>query len=189
MTDLFPYLKGLPGGKKQEWINSNLDFIAMLNDIVGFEETRKLLYMKPGTLVSALKRAEGQHRPAVTRADKAYNVAQQANNNSYEALRELAVQAEAIAGNSAEVQELKENLTSYFTLMERANGLMAKLCQTTRVYFTEHIDSPHKRKVGPTRLSSRGRLSIYRGPRRTAVLPGPSPHTRNKPLRRQRRVQ
>lgn len=165
MTDLFPQLKGLKGGDKQAWVNKNLDFIAMLNDMVGFEEARTMLRMKPDTLISALGRAEGRHRPAITHADKAYNMAQRADMKADEALHELEVQANVISGQISETQELKQNLTSYFALMAQANNLMAKLCQATSVNFTEHIGSLNKRKVGLTRRNSRGRLllSVDRG--------------------------
>lgn len=160
MTELFPGLHKLAGGKKQAWINQNLDFIAMLNDNLGFEETAKALHMKADTLSKALVKAERGHRPSVTRADKAYYLAQSACGKADTALGELAVQAEAIACSTEEVQELKTNLTSYFTLISKASELMARLCQSTHSNLTEHIRYKSPRKVGLTKRIGSSRLLL-----------------------------
>lgn len=160
MTELFPQLAGLKGGVKQHWVNTNLDFITLLNDNLGFDETCRVLHMKADTLASALKRAEDEHRPAITRADKAYSLAQRAEVKADESMHELAVQAEALIGSVNEVGELKQNLTSYFKLLAEVNSVMARLCQATINNLTYHIDSPPKYKVGLTKRLSRGRLSV-----------------------------
>lgn len=163
MAELFPELNGLKGGEKQAWINRNLDLISLLNGQLGFEPTRQVLKMKADTLASALQRAEQHHRPAVTRADRAYNLAQINEAKVNEVLKELSVQAEAISATADELGELKNNLTSYFTLMSQANEVMARLCQSTHTYFTEHTDSLNKRKVGLTTHGSHDRLALFSG--------------------------
>lgn len=172
MSELFPELAGLAGGKKQHWIESNLDLISMVQDAIGFDRACEIFHMKADTLSNALKRAEEHHRPMVTRADKAYNLAQVADGKASEALKELAIQAEVVAGTIEDVDQLKQNLTSYFKLNAELNRVMAGLCQSRRVYFTEHIGSAHKRKVGPTPLWNRGRLLVC-SDRRSHQLPRP----------------
>lgn len=162
MNELFPHLKGLAGGKKQAWINSNLDHIAMLNEMLGFEETCKALYMKADTLVTALKKAERYHRPEITEANKAFNLAERANNKADNIWKELSIQAEIIKKQLEDNENLRDILTLYFETMANNNLLMAKLCKATQTYFTEHIDRANKRKVGPTRHASRSRLLISR---------------------------
>lgn len=185
MTELFPQLVGLKGGVKQHWVNTNLDFIAMLNDHLGFETTCRVLYMKADTLASALKRAEEEHRPAITRADKAYNLAASAEGKADEALRELAVRASALEASFNEVQQVKRNLGGYFTLISKASQLMAELCQATRNNFTYHIVSPPKYKVGLTRRASRSRLLIS-GPG-SCSLPGAKMSARHSHFHQRRR--
>ncbi|MFC1984847.1 hypothetical protein ACFLUW_00415 [Chloroflexota bacterium] len=131
MTDNHSTLAGLSGGKKQRWINAHLDMIALVHDALGSEETCRTFYLKPETLESALQRQEKRHRPAITRADKAMLKAQDADNKGNMALKELNLHFDMITQLKSEADEQKENLTSYFKLMEQANGLMARLCQST----------------------------------------------------------
>jgi len=89
MSEVLPELAKLSGGRKQHWINANLDFIAALNDHLGFKDTARVLNMKSDTLSRALIKAEQRHRPVITQADKAMSKAQQADIKANKALAEL----------------------------------------------------------------------------------------------------
>lgn len=162
MKELFPHLKGLRGGDKQAWINANLDFIAMLNDQLGFDKTREVLFMKADTLASALKRAEARHRPVITEAQKAHMLATTADRKADAVMREQAIQAEAIAGLSQELSETKDILLQYHEMQAKIHTMTARaLSGTTQArYFTEQILNPNKREVGPTTRNRRVRLTI-----------------------------
>jgi len=71
MTDLFPELTGLKGGKKQAWVINHLELIWSITDEVGFERAKEILRMKDATLVSALQRAEKSSPAAVTNGKRA----------------------------------------------------------------------------------------------------------------------
>jgi len=63
MSEIFPELRHLKGGKKQSWINEHLTVIAALHNELGFEVTRELLNMKSDTLVRALSLSERRRSP------------------------------------------------------------------------------------------------------------------------------
>ncbi len=150
---VFPGLKGLAGGKKQHWINANLDLISLLNDNIGFEYTRKALNMKADTLEKALQKAERQHRPAVTKAERAMNRTLVVESKLNEIIPELERQAVELSEHVADDIDLRKNLSDFFRLQASANSMMAEIVQRqgyTSPDLTYHIISPNGHKVGPT---------------------------------------
>jgi hypothetical protein len=172
MSAVLPGLAKLTGGRKQAWINSNLDFIAALNDHLGFKETARVLNMKTETLSRALVKAEQGHRPAITQADKAMSRAQQADIKANKALQELHRQGEALNIHFGTDQQLREQLSQFFELQSRANSLMAQLVRSVPD-LTYGLGSAPKTKVGLSKRKRSVRLSVFRGPRSLAQLPGP----------------
>lgn len=166
MAELFPYLKGLKGGKKQLWLNSNLDTIAMLAEHMSIDDLCKVLYCKPETVVKALKKAETRHRPTITRLDKAELRIAGVDNKINTAMQELEVQAEALMDNIGKTDQLQKNLRKYFEIQSQLSDFMSKLLvQSGRgldVNFTQHIASTNKRKVALTRYSGRVRLPFIK---------------------------
>lgn len=161
MTDLFPELAKLSGGRKQNWITTNRDLILALYDKFGFEDTARMLHMKQETLTKALQRTEASYRPAITQAEKAMLLAQRADIKADQALGELETQAEVIEGSINEVSELKANLARYFGLMARAHTIMEELMSSVAHVrdLTYHINSQPTKKVGPS--VSRGRARLF----------------------------
>jgi len=168
---IFPGLDKLSGGEKQHWINRNLDLILLLHENLGFQETRKALNMKSETLEKALVKAERHHRPVVTRADRAMNKAMIVESKVYNLEAEVSRQGVDLSDHTARDQQLREYLAQFFELQSRANGMMAELVKSVS-NFTYHLDSPNKRKVGLTRLSNQGRLSLFSGQGRGLPRPG-----------------
>lgn len=136
--ELFPQLAGLKGGKKQAWINANLDTISALSEIVPFDSLCEALHCKADTLARALRHAETKHRPAVTAADKAMLEAQRASNKASMAISELAVQSSALAGLSADLDDMAANLSQYFGMMAQASTMMQKLMSRPNRYHSFH---------------------------------------------------
>lgn len=69
--EVIPGLKGVKGGDKEKIINQNLDVIAILNDRHGFDVACKVFSSYPKTIIRALDRYNGNHRPAITKRDLA----------------------------------------------------------------------------------------------------------------------
>lgn len=185
--------RGLHGGKKQSWINANLDTIAGVHSALGFEQTCQLFNMKADTLISALQKQGKRHKPAVTKADKAFNLAYLNETRIHDLTKEVYTAFEFLSNFSEDFQTHLKQLENYFTVQAKTNELMANLCKdmsTSRVtYFTEHIFSKARREVGLTRKLERvglttkskagtdvkyhpGQLSHFRGPVRNQ-LTGP----------------
>jgi hypothetical protein len=152
MKELFPHLKGMNGGKKQHWINSNLDIISMLNDIMPFDDLCKALYCKADTLSKALQKAEGHHRPTITKTEKNQLHIQKVENKVDVLFQEQAVEAEVLAEQVDRVGNLEDNLANYFSAQAHLNTIIARLVSRSKSPsdITYHISSAHKRKVGPT---------------------------------------
>lgn len=171
MTEVLPGLETLKGGQKQHWIDTNLDFIDMLNYHVGFDTACLMLNCKPDTLIKALRKAESQHRPAITQAEKALNRAALAENKAYEAIKELRTQAEILidAINRQDLVDkiLVEGLESQSRLLSLMASAIVNTGSQSATNFTEHINSARKRKVGLTPRRERVRLSISRKARLT----------------------
>jgi len=127
MSDIFPELAKLKGGKKNFWINQNLDLIAALNDHLGFDQTAMVLNMKASTLSRALVRAEGSHRPVVTKAEKAMNRAVLNEGKINEVIKRLNCHAGALNEHFAEDYQLREYLAQYFKLQAAAHTMMEQL--------------------------------------------------------------
>jgi len=183
VKELFPELKGLKGGKKQHWINANLDKISMLAEIMSFEDLRKALYCKEETLTKALQKAEQHHRPTKTKLDKNALEIEKVGNSVGVIFKELQIQAEVLSETVEKVGFVNETLSEYHGIQARLHNLMEKQFSGTKsnsyvAYtpeldpsnFTEHIASTHKRKVGPTSLESQDRLRISSGRSRVQPL-------------------
>lgn len=177
MTDMFPELKGLCGGKKQAWINRNMDVIVALADKLEFEKVAAFFKMKPGTLSRALMKAEGQHRPVITKADKAISKAAMAEVRSYEAVKKLNEYASALN----EIVEHDDRRWNYLTNLFIAQSRMLEMAAqfmlndetgSNRRNFTEHISCAPRHKVGLSTRGRRGQLFSCHGPGREK-LPGP----------------
>ena len=185
MTELFPGLEKLRGGKKQHWIRSNLDLISALNDNLGFQETARVLNMKSDTLAAALEKSERGHRPGVTLAQKAMNKTLLNSGEIYEIKGELERHAVELDNHFRENRETFEHLQQYFELQAAANTIMSKLLSgvSHASNLTYHIGSPNKRKVGPSKAIRSGRLLLFLDPGRQ--VPG-SVVKKNKPYHRRR---
>ena len=185
MTELFPGLEKLRGGKKQHWIRSNLDLISALNDNLGFQETARVLNMKSDTLAAALEKSERGHRPSIKESTKAMNKALINSEEIYAIKGELERQGEEIENHIGEDQQLREHLQQYFELQAAANTIMSKLLSgvSHASNLTYHIGSPNKRKVGPSKAIRSGRLLLFLDPGRQ--VPG-SVVKKNKPYHRRR---
>jgi len=129
VADLFG-LGSLAGGKKQQWVNANLDLITALNDHLGFQETQKALSMKPETLSRALQKAEKHHRPSITRADKAMNKSIVNETKLNEVVSEITRQGEALEQHTEADQQLLNHLVQFYELQSRANAMMADLVKS-----------------------------------------------------------
>jgi len=172
MTQILPGLKDLKGGQKQHWIDSNLDFIDMLHYHVGFDTACLMLNCKPDTLIKALRKAESQHRPAITQAEKALNRAAIAENKAYEAIKELRTQAEILidAVNRQDLVDkiLVEGLESQSRLLSLMASAIVNTGSQSATNFTEHIRYPNKREVVPSAIPGRVRLPFSRKARLTS---------------------
>lgn len=142
MSDIFPELAKLKGGRKQAWINENLDLIVAVHDkLEDFDKTAEIFHMKLGTLSRALARAEGHHRPVVTLAQKAMNRGMLNEGKINEVIKEINRHAEALDTHFAEDYQLREYLAQYFKLQAAAHTMMEQLMSNvshTRG-FTYHI--------------------------------------------------
>lgn len=175
MSELIPGLKHLAGGKKQNWINNNMELIASLNEAIGFNETAKHLHMTPATLARALERQEKYSRPVITKAEKALA---NANLNKYKIDNLTGMierQIKSFETHCEDDLQLREQLGQYFGMMAAANALMQELVTGVKKSLTlRNIYSrADKRKVGLTRLNPRGRLLLCHGPG-LRQLPGPA---------------
>lgn len=195
MTEVFPGLSGLKGGKKQVWVNANLELITLLNDQLGFDQTCRMLYMKAGTLSSALKKAEGRHRPTVTLAQKAMSRVLMTDGRLEGLGRVVHEQGEILETHLADDYRLRANLSNYFGLLAQANALMQELIMSTTTKgndpnFTYHIGRASKHKVGPSTNSRSVRLLHYTPGRTNYPARLKESHRHSKPScgRRQRRV-
>ena len=166
MSEIFPELRHLKGGKKQSWINEHLTVIAALHNELGFEVTRELLNMKSDTLVRALSLSE--RRPAITQAEKAMNRALRAEGKANDALGELEVQSEVLQDQITEISDLKDNLARYFDVQGQLNTMMSKLISSVKRSrnLTYHINSKSNRKVGPSNRIGKGRPFLSNSPKR-----------------------
>ncbi|MFC1954321.1 hypothetical protein ACFLVZ_00655 [Chloroflexota bacterium] len=126
MKELFPELKGLNGGKKQHWINANLDNISMLADIMPFEDLCQILHSKSDTVVKALQKAEKKHRPAIRGAEKNSLKIQKVETDLDVFKRELQMQTEVLAGQVEKVGNLQEDLAEFFSIQASLNSFMKK---------------------------------------------------------------
>ena len=192
MSEIFPELAKLKGGKKNFWISQNLDLVAALNDTMGFDATARVLNMKADTLSRALVRAEGHHRPQVTKAEKALSRVALNEGKIYDLAKIVNGHSEALTQCFAEMRQVRDNLSRYFQLQSAASALMAEVMSNVKTTpdvpsFTQHIFLSPKRKVGPSLRIGTGRLFVYHGPRRNQ-LPGPSrsSHHRNYNHQRER---
>ena len=152
MTEIFPELAKLKGGKKNFWISRNLDLVAALNDTIGFDTTAKVLHMKADTLSRALVRAEGHHRPQITLAEKALNRGVLHEGKINDIVDKLNRHAAEFDEHVEDDNQLREHLEKFYQLQAAANTIMAELMSSTRHTrnLTYHIISKPLRKVGPS---------------------------------------
>ena len=127
MNELFPELKNLKGGKKQAWINEHLDVIASLSDSIPFERLTEILNMKPETLSAALTKAEGNHKPIITKSDKAISRVALVDRKANEIAKKVYNQAEEFIQHAEQDERLRNNLTRYFIAQSAINDLMAQV--------------------------------------------------------------
>ncbi len=137
-----PGLRGLKAGPKQHWIVNNLKLIETLYDNFGFEATRVACCMKAETLEKALKKAERADRPAIKKADQAFNSAFLANEKLYKLIPEVETIGEALLQHFDSDLEFRNQLSNYFQLLASANSIMADAIRnraSVMVNLTEHI--------------------------------------------------
>lgn len=149
----FPELKGLNGGKKQQWINDHLDLIESVERNAGFEAAMEAFNMRPNTLVKALKKAGSKRRPIITPADKAMNKAIIVEEKLYELRPEVEQLTDAMLQHDQDDDQLRQTLSDFFQLQAKLNAMAAELVQKqprNTSYFTEHISSPNRLEVDST---------------------------------------
>ena len=168
MSEIFPELAKLKGGKKNFWINRNLDLVAGLNDTIGFDTTARVLHMKADTLSRALVRAEGHHRPQITLAEKALNRGVLHEGKINDIIKQLNRHAGEFEQHVEDDNQLREHLEKFYQLQAAANTIMAELISSTRHArnLTYHIISPPHKKVGPSHIARSGRLFLSNSPKR-----------------------
>ena len=127
MDELFPELKNLKGGKKQAWINEHLDVIAALSDSIPFDRLTEILHMKPETLSAALAKAEGDHKPIITKADKATSRVALVDRKANEITKKVHGIAEAFIQYVEKDERRWNNMTRYFIVQSNLNELMAQV--------------------------------------------------------------
>lgn len=192
MTELFPFLKGMNGGKKQYWINSNLDFIAMLSEHMEFNDLCQTLHSKPETVVKALQKAEQKHRPAVTKADQALNLGQINSIQISEVHKEVESQADILEYLVSDYTEIKEYLADFLESIGNSHLIMSNLMRKSVSNLTYHIDNTKRSKVSPSKqeLPALDGLSVSSGYdlRRAILKPGNkrSVSQHRKPTKRRR---
>lgn len=170
--ELFPQLAGLKGGKKQAWINANLKTISALAGMVPFDSLCEALHCKADTLTRALRHAESNHRPAITAADKAMLEAQRASIKASSAMNELAVQSSALAGLSADMDDMSANLSQYFGIMAQASTMMQKLMSRPNRYKSFHnvyLDRTDTKSVQLSKKTKKSSLIPGRGAARLLI--------------------
>lgn len=191
--ELFPELRGLSGGKKQHWLNSHLDVLATLYEVLPFDQLCSATYCKPETLLKALKKQEGRHRPSLRVAEQALSVANLANSGQVANRQELKLQFELLSEAVNDLDDLKQNLSDFFEAQAHINKLMSNLVQKSRSNLTYHIGSTTRRKVRPTETKSitSSRPSVSKnssGPAKVRRSTGPTQRHRNRTRKRWRGV-
>lgn len=155
-------LAGLKGGKKQHWISTHLKEIEMLYDMLGPEQTRKALYMKPETLEKALQKAERTDRRSYRLADQAMNKAIIASEKYYQLRPEVDNLVQQLGRHIDDDQEFRKHLSDYFQLQAAASSMMAKIVQN-QDYIMSSADR-HNVSPTPEKLSHKDTITIKAGP-------------------------
>lgn len=166
---VMPGLENLKGGKKQHWINANLNFISSTYERFGLEYTKAIFNLKDETLNKALQRSENKHRPAVTMAEKAFNSAFMANEKYYKLQPEVDEIISTMSAHISNDQQLRQTLSDFFQLQAKLNSMVSDLVlkqDYNMSNFTEHILWKESREVRPTRpeLTLNGIKVIKDGP-------------------------
>lgn len=150
---LFPYLKGLNGGKRQRWNNENLDKIPVWVDMLGFDRFCFEAYTTRDSLTKTLNKAERQDRKSVTKAEKAMNQAYIANRNFYQLQPQVDSLVKQLDRHIEDDKEFRKVIAESYQLLSLFTGRTAQLIGD-RDYimsnFTEDISNPDIREVDTT---------------------------------------